>query len=151
MHHVEPFHSKMLALHCRDNFRNGLGIEIFAVREALERVTAIEQLVFRKKYHHLAFAAFAAQRIDLHPVGPGTERELFTYGTEHWLPGRFRQRVRLDGPGRAHEALQQGQSPRDGIHGNSARYVFAHSTRSEEHTSELQSHSFISYAVFCLK
>src|ERR1051326_9559139 len=25
------------------------------------------------------------------------------------------------------------------------------STRSEEHTSELQSHSFISYAVFCLK
>ena len=23
--------------------------------------------------------------------------------------------------------------------------------RSEEHTSELQSHSFISYAVFCLK
>src|ERR1051326_9549990 len=29
--------------------------------------------------------------------------------------------------------------------------VIAHSTRSEEHTSELQSHSFISYAVFCLK
>src|ERR1051326_3139487 len=26
-----------------------------------------------------------------------------------------------------------------------------HFTRSEEHTSELQSHSFISYAVFCLK
>ncbi len=26
-----------------------------------------------------------------------------------------------------------------------------HHTRSEEHTSELQSHSFISYAVFCLK
>ena len=26
-----------------------------------------------------------------------------------------------------------------------------HSERSEEHTSELQSHSFISYAVFCLK
>ena len=25
------------------------------------------------------------------------------------------------------------------------------SARSEEHTSELQSHSFISYAVFCLK
>src|ERR1051326_9441270 len=25
------------------------------------------------------------------------------------------------------------------------------SSRSEEHTSELQSHSFISYAVFCLK
>ena len=25
------------------------------------------------------------------------------------------------------------------------------SKRSEEHTSELQSHSFISYAVFCLK
>src|ERR1051326_9637904 len=27
----------------------------------------------------------------------------------------------------------------------------ARCTRSEEHTSELQSHSFISYAVFCLK
>src|ERR1051326_9244850 len=27
----------------------------------------------------------------------------------------------------------------------------ARTTRSEEHTSELQSHSFISYAVFCLK
>ena len=26
-----------------------------------------------------------------------------------------------------------------------------HRLRSEEHTSELQSHSFISYAVFCLK
>ena len=26
-----------------------------------------------------------------------------------------------------------------------------HILRSEEHTSELQSHSFISYAVFCLK
>ena len=31
--------------------------------------------------------------------------------------------------------------------GSYAMYV----TRSEEHTSELQSHSFISYAVFCLK
>ena len=29
--------------------------------------------------------------------------------------------------------------------------VGSHYTRSEEHTSELQSHSFISYAVFCLK
>ena len=28
---------------------------------------------------------------------------------------------------------------------------YAASVRSEEHTSELQSHSFISYAVFCLK
>src|ERR1051326_451050 len=31
------------------------------------------------------------------------------------------------------------------------REVFVLSQRSEEHTSELQSHSFISYAVFCLK
>src|ERR1051326_9266426 len=29
--------------------------------------------------------------------------------------------------------------------------VFHNGLRSEEHTSELQSHSFISYAVFCLK
>src|ERR1051326_5362931 len=38
--------------------------------------------------------------------------------------------------------------------GNFARFQFIHSPidhRSEEHTSELQSHSFISYAVFCLK
>src|ERR1051326_9333473 len=32
-----------------------------------------------------------------------------------------------------------------------ARNRFKKSMRSEEHTSELQSHSFISYAVFCLK
>src|ERR1051326_4982279 len=29
--------------------------------------------------------------------------------------------------------------------------LWANRARSEEHTSELQSHSFISYAVFCLK
>ena len=29
--------------------------------------------------------------------------------------------------------------------------VVGNVSRSEEHTSELQSHSFISYAVFCLK
>ena len=39
---------------------------------------------------------------------------------------------------------------------NSSIFTLAESnissiTRSEEHTSELQSHSFISYAVFCLK
>ncbi len=33
----------------------------------------------------------------------------------------------------------------------SQRYTNKHKIRSEEHTSELQSHSFISYAVFCLK
>src|ERR1051326_6134859 len=37
----------------------------------------------------------------------------------------------------------------------SARSIFGKTSvseaRSEEHTSELQSHSFISYAVFCLK
>ena len=31
------------------------------------------------------------------------------------------------------------------------KYYDKLSERSEEHTSELQSHSFISYAVFCLK
>ena len=30
-------------------------------------------------------------------------------------------------------------------------YLLKYKKRSEEHTSELQSHSFISYAVFCLK
>ena len=30
-------------------------------------------------------------------------------------------------------------------------FIGKHPRRSEEHTSELQSHSFISYAVFCLK
>ena len=33
----------------------------------------------------------------------------------------------------------------------SGKSSLAFDTRSEEHTSELQSHSFISYAVFCLK
>ena len=31
------------------------------------------------------------------------------------------------------------------------KYCYDNDPRSEEHTSELQSHSFISYAVFCLK
>src|SRR6185312_12763724 len=125
MHHEESLHGKMLALHCRNNFRNGLWIEISAVGEALESVTAIQQLVFRKKYHHLPFTAFTAERIDLHPVGHGTEDELFTYSTELRLLGRFRQRVRQDGPVRVHEALQQRQGSCDSIHGNSAGYVLA--------------------------
>src|ERR1051326_9369661 len=33
----------------------------------------------------------------------------------------------------------------------SVKPIFEKVKRSEEHTSELQSHSFISYAVFCLK
>src|ERR1051326_9374569 len=39
-------------------------------------------------------------------------------------------------------------SPPDGILG---AWRQSNRQRSEEHTSELQSHSFISYAVFCLK
>ena len=35
--------------------------------------------------------------------------------------------------------------------GNSIKATRNNVLRSEEHTSELQSHSFISYAVFCLK
>src|ERR1051326_4985060 len=34
---------------------------------------------------------------------------------------------------------------------NNRRGTFRRAWRSEEHTSELQSHSFISYAVFCLQ
>src|SRR5881296_1091175 len=37
------------------------------------------------------------------------------------------------------------------VGGETRRAVFANHERSEEHTSELQSHSNISYAVFCLK
>ena len=36
-------------------------------------------------------------------------------------------------------------------HYQMAKEVILSGKRSEEHTSELQSHSFISYAVFCLK
>ena len=46
--------------------------------------------------------------------------------------------------------IQGGDGPAD----NSARYADPDEKlpqRSEEHTSELQSHSEISYAVFCLK
>ena len=35
--------------------------------------------------------------------------------------------------------------------GNPVKEMNLMNDRSEEHTSELQSHSFISYAVFCLK
>src|SRR5213596_1212577 len=35
--------------------------------------------------------------------------------------------------------------------GGSTAWAFADEQRSEEHTSELQSHGLISYAVFCLK
>ena len=34
---------------------------------------------------------------------------------------------------------------------DAAQGLLGEASRSEEHTSELQSHSFISYAVFCLK
>src|SRR5881296_4756488 len=36
-------------------------------------------------------------------------------------------------------------------HGSGLSMTWSRGTRSEEHTSELQSHSNISYAVFCLK
>src|ERR1051326_7553836 len=55
-------------------------------------------------------------------------------------PSRLRQRV--DG---AHLAGAESHEADDGAG------VVGHEYRSEEHTSELQSHSFISYAVFCLK
>ena len=47
-------------------------------------------------------------------------------------------RIRISPPGTAQDSLLN-------------RYGFIADARSEEHTSELQSHSFISYAVFCLK
>src|ERR1051326_9324010 len=55
---------------------------------------------------------------------------LFPYTTlfRSLRPGRRRRRVRASHPS-----------------------GFSRQHRSEEHTSELQSHSFISYAVFCLK
>ena len=37
------------------------------------------------------------------------------------------------------------------LNGNHEQAIVSDESRSEEHTSELQSHSFISYAVFCLK
>src|ERR1051326_3201418 len=44
------------------------------------------------------------------------------------------------------KAMRNGETPR-----RTRVYDWADAHRSEEHTSELQSHSFISYAVFCLK
>ena len=51
------------------------------------------------------------------------------------------------------ETLAAGIVPHAGwaFSGRLAAMVFSAIKRSEEHTSELQSHSFISYAVFCLK
>ena len=37
------------------------------------------------------------------------------------------------------------------VHAQEVNPILREDFRSEEHTSELQSHSFISYAVFCLK
>src|ERR1051326_9360491 len=45
---------------------------------------------------------------------------------------------------RSHPREERSQHPPD-------RQIPPGAARSEEHTSELQSHSFISYAVFCLK
>src|SRR3546814_3944223 len=59
----------------------------------------------------------------------------------HWLKSRgVRDRVVI--------ATKVGGSMGDGKNGLSASYI---KTRSEEHTSELQSLMRISYAVFCLK
>src|ERR1051326_1481160 len=46
-------------------------------------------------------------------------------------------------------ALRQAIAAANGI--DAERIVVGGEGRSEEHTSELQSHSFISYAVFCLQ
>src|ERR1051326_9362453 len=51
--------------------------------------------------------------------------------------------------GRTHSMLPSSVLSESGSRGRSLADPLSY--RSEEHTSELQSHSFISYAVFCLK
>src|ERR1051326_9483001 len=50
-----------------------------------------------------------------------------------------------------HDALPICQRVDDAVRAHLVWVVDRDCHRSEEHTSELQSHSFISYAVFCLK
>src|SRR6056300_79022 len=47
--------------------------------------------------------------------------------------------------------FRSGRTPRNGPHPRAEGRYTGRASRSEEHTSELQSHSEISYAVFCLK
>src|ERR1051326_771789 len=87
------------------------------------------------------------RRVGSHPVD-GASRVTSTDGGDPQHDERSSRRVpapwRLRGEGYAlllrPDAMPHDPSVRSG--------PFA---RSEEHTSELQSHSFISYAVFCLK
>src|SRR3546814_8496257 len=57
----------------------------------------------------------------------------------------------LDRHWRAVKALMEWVSAQDGVPSIDANRLFGRHTRSEEHTSELQSLMRISYAVFCLK
>src|ERR1051326_9451255 len=50
-----------------------------------------------------------------------------------------------------HPVTQYQGQPMRGCNNSPRPEIARDDTRSEEHTSELQSHSFISYAVFCLK
>src|ERR1051326_270756 len=63
-------------------------------------------------------------------------------------PGWLRPRPGAGAVGRASPRV--GGPRRRTFTGCRARAQISCITRSEEHTSELQSHSFISYAVFCL-
>ena len=96
-------------------------------------------------------------------VGKGFTRGDIRFGETIEAIGSFEGPADLDGEGcylipglvdiHTHGAMGEDFSDgkRSGLPAM-ARYYAAHGvTRSEEHTSELQSHSDISYAVFCLK
>src|SRR3546814_1193403 len=74
--------------------------------------------------------------VDVQPATTGSDRGLLRPGLERLRRrfGRLPERYLADGGFTAADAIE-----------------WAHSQRSEEHTSELQSLMRISYAVFCLK
>src|ERR1051326_674080 len=86
-----------------------------------------------------------SRRRTLIPLARALERELLRIGDQavaiHRDAVGFAQKTELP---RVLGARRHGREA-DGLENR------LHERRSEEHTSELQSHSFISYAVFCLK
>src|SRR3546814_2832903 len=85
--------------------------------------------------------------VDFQNLGPGPQ-------IDPQLPGRFAENVgeiRIEIAERLLHHFQNGHLARASTLGDVREFHRNESTRSEEHTSELQSLMRISYAVFCLK
>src|ERR1051326_9407546 len=121
----------------------------------------------QKHPHAIRFSNFSANRWSSNQKSDGNRRviwqELWFFGkAQHHLPIHShafpKSRLRDDCDRaqscllhRAQAALSTHRHPNNPTLELPATPATPIHRRSEEHTSELQSHSFISYAVFCLK